>query len=126
MCGCFVCKWCDHAVAHGKTENGKTIYYYGGDHGEEIHDGNFCMDGLVYPDRTPHTGLLEHKNVARPIRATLLDTSKGLVELDNKLDYTNIKDGFTITYDVQKDGMTVLSGTLDPVDCPAKEKVTIT
>ena len=59
------------------------------------------MDGLVYPDRTPHTGLLEHKNVARPIRATLLDTSKGLVELDNKLDYTNIKDGFTITYDVQ-------------------------
>ena len=126
MCGGFVWEWCDHAVAHGKTENGKTIYYYGGDHGEEIHDGNFCMDGLVYPDRTPHTGLLEHKNVARPIRATLLDTSKGLVELDNKLDYTNIKDGFTITYDVQKDGMTVLSGTLDPVDCPAKEKVTIT
>ena len=126
MCGGFVWEWCDHAVAHGKTENGKTIYYYGGDHGEEIHDGNFCMDGLVYPDRTPHTGLLEHKNVARPIRATLLDTSKRLVELDNKLDYTNIKDGFTITYDVQKDGMTVLSGTLDPVDCPAKEKVTIT
>ena len=46
---------CDHAIAHGTAENGKTIYAYGGDHGEDIHDGNFCMDGLVYPDRTaPH------------------------------------------------------------------------
>lgn len=124
--GGFVWEWCDHSVYMGKTIEGKDKFFYGGDWNEEIHDGNFCMDGLVYPDRTPHTGLLEHKNVARPIRATLLDASKGLVELDNKLDYTNIKDGFTITYDVQKDGMTVLSGTLDPVDCPAKEKVTIT
>ena len=57
MCGGFVWEWCDHAIAHGTAENGKTIYAYGGDHGEEIHDGNFCMDGLVYPDRTVHTGL---------------------------------------------------------------------
>ena len=42
--------------------------HYGGDHGEAIHDGNFCMDGLVYPDRRPHTGLLEYKNVYRPAR----------------------------------------------------------
>ena len=47
MCGGFVWEWCDHAIAHGTAENGKTIYAYGGDHGEEIHDGNFCMDGLV-------------------------------------------------------------------------------
>lgn len=61
MCGGFVWEWCDHAIAHGTAENGKTRYYYGGDHGETIHDGNFCVDGLVYPDRTPHTGLLEYK-----------------------------------------------------------------
>lgn len=58
MCGGFVWEWCDHAVAHGRAENGTAIYHYGGDHGEMIHDSNFCMDGLVYPDRTPHTGLL--------------------------------------------------------------------
>ena len=91
--GGFVWEWCDHSVYMGKTIEGKDKFFYGGDWNEEIHDGNFCMDGLVYPDRTPHTGLLEHKNVARPIRAILLDASKGLVELDNKLDYTNIKDG---------------------------------
>ena len=68
MCGGFVWEWCDHAIAHGVAENGKTIYAYGGDHGEVIHDGNFCMDGLVYPDRRIHTGLLEYKNVYRPAR----------------------------------------------------------
>ena len=41
MCGGFVWEWCDHAIAHGKTESGKTIYYYGGDHDEELHDGIF-------------------------------------------------------------------------------------
>lgn len=41
MCGGFVWEWCDHTIAHGKTESGKTIYYYGGDHDEELHDGNF-------------------------------------------------------------------------------------
>ena len=55
MCGGFVWEWCDHAIVHGVAENGKTIYAYGGDHGEVIHDSNFCMDGLVYPDRRIHT-----------------------------------------------------------------------
>ena len=72
MCGGFVWEWCDHAIDHGTAENGKTIYAYGGDHGEDIHDGNFCMDGLVYPDRTVHTGLLEYKNVYRPARVIFL------------------------------------------------------
>ena len=66
-------EWCDHAIAHGKSDDGRTKYFYGGDHGEKIHDGNFCMDGLVYPDRTPHTGLLEYKNVHRPARIVSYD-----------------------------------------------------
>ena len=63
MCGGFVWEWCDHAIAHGTAESGKTIYAYGGDHGEEIHDGNFCMDGLVYPDRTVHTGPVSYTHL---------------------------------------------------------------
>lgn len=43
LCGGFVWEWCDHAIDEGVAENGKRMYYYGGDHGEEIHDGNFCM-----------------------------------------------------------------------------------
>ena len=66
--GMFIWEWCDHGVYIGE-ENGKAKYAYGGDFGEKFHDGNFCMDALVYPDRTPHTGLLEYKNVLRPIRS---------------------------------------------------------
>ena len=63
FCGGFVWEWCDHAVNQGVAENGKTMYGYGGDFGEYPHDGNFCMDGLVYPDRTPHTGIYEWKEM---------------------------------------------------------------
>ncbi len=65
--GC-IWEWCDHAVIIGRTDSGKPKYGYGGDFGERHNDGNFCMDGLVYPDRTPHTGLLEAKAVFAPIR----------------------------------------------------------
>jgi beta-galactosidase len=58
-CGGFVWEWCDHAVYAGEAENGKKKFLYGGDFGEFPHDGNFCMDGLVYPDRRVHIGLLE-------------------------------------------------------------------
>ncbi len=54
----------------------KAMYLYGGDHGEYPHDGNFCMDGLVYPDRRPHTGLMEFKNVNRPVRVVSFDQRK--------------------------------------------------
>ncbi|MBE5997993.1 MAG: DUF4981 domain-containing protein [Sarcina sp.] len=72
ICGAFVWEWCDHAIYKGTAGDGRAVYYYGGDHGEYPHDGNFCMDGLVYPDRTPHTGLLEYKNVHRPARIVSL------------------------------------------------------
>ena len=60
FCGAFVWEWCDHAIYKGQGKDGRAVYCYGGDHGEYPHDGNFCMDGLVYPDRRPHTGLLEY------------------------------------------------------------------
>ena len=67
VCGAFVWEWCDHGIAAGKTSDGRVKYYYGGDFGEDVNDGNFCIDGLVYPDRRLHTGALEMKNVYRPI-----------------------------------------------------------
>lgn len=69
MGGC-IWEWCDHAVFHAAdNKKYKYEYTYGGDHGEEMHDSNFCVDGLFYPDRTPHPGALEMKEVYRPLRA---------------------------------------------------------
>ena len=115
MCGGFVWEWCDHAIAHGTAENGKTIYAYGGDHGEEIHDGNFCMDGLVYPDRTVHTGLLEYKNVYRPARVISYNKESGELVLHNYMDFDDLKDYVKISYELTQDGLVISKGKLPEV-----------
>ena len=115
MCGGFVWEWCDHAIAHGTAENGKTIYAYGGDHGEDIHDGNFCMDGLVYPDRTVHTGLLEYKNVYRPARVVSYDRESGELVLHNYMDFDDLEDYVKISYELTQDGLVISKGKLAEV-----------
>ena len=115
MCGGFVWEWCDHAIAHGAAENGKAIYAYGGDHGEEIHDGNFCMDGLVYPDRTVHTGLLEYKNVYRPARVISYNKESGELVLHNYMDFDDLKDYVKINYELTQDGLVISKGKLPEV-----------
>ncbi len=112
-CGGFVWEWCDHAIYKGKAANGKAMYAYGGDNGETIHDGNFCMDGLVYPDRRPHTGLLEFKNINRPVRITGYDETNGVLTLHNYMDFTDIRDYLTMSYEVTCDGQIIASGNID-------------
>lgn len=115
MCGGFVWEWCDHAIAYGRAANGKTMYYYGGDHGENIHDGNFCIDGLVYPNRTPHTGLLEYKNVYRPARIVSYDQDSGDLIFHNYMDFDDLKDYVEIFYEMTQDGLIVEKGKLPAV-----------
>ena len=120
FCGGFVWEWCDHAVYGGTTPDNRPIYRYGGDFGEFPHDGNFCMDGLVYPDRTPHTGLLEYKNVIRPIRAQRLEGST--FRLHNYLDFTNAQDCVALSYEVMQDGEVLFGGNLEmPSIAPHQE-----
>lgn len=120
FCGGFVWEWCDHAVYGGTTLDNRPIYRYGGDFGEFPHDGNFCMDGLVYPDRTPHTGLLEYKNVIRPIRAQRLEGST--FRLHNYLDFTNAQDCVALSYEVMQDGEVLFGGNLEmPSIAPHQE-----
>lgn len=116
FCGGFVWEWCDHGIYKGTAENGKAMYFYGGDHGETVHDGNFCMDGLVYPDRTPHTGLLEYKNVNRPIRALSYDKKTSALVLKNFMDFVNASDYVTLSYEVNCDGISIASGN---IECPS-------
>ncbi len=111
FCGGFVWEWCDHAVYGGQTPDNRPIYRYGGDHDEFPHDGNFCMDGLVYPDRTPHTGLKEFKNVIRPIRAA--KTGENTFTLHNYRDFTNTADFATLRYEVMVNGEITQRGDLE-------------
>ncbi len=112
FCGGFVWEWCDHAIYKGISENGRPMYWYGGDHGETQHDGNFCMDGLVYPDRTPHTGLKEYKNVQRPARIISYDQETGKAILRSYLDFEDLRDILCIRYEVTCDGDLIMAGAI--------------
>lgn len=110
LCGGFVWEWCDHGVYQGQATNGKEKYFYGGDFGEEVHDGNFCMDGLVYPDRTPHTGLLEYQNVYRPARVVSFRQETGELRLKNYMNYLDLKEYISLTFEVTCDGRRLEKG----------------
>ncbi|MBR4090184.1 MAG: DUF4981 domain-containing protein, partial [Mogibacterium sp.] len=111
LCGGFVWEFCDHAVYGGRTPDGKDIYLYGGDNGELQHDGNFCLDGLVYPDRRPHTSLLEYKNVYRPLRSSY-DITSGKLTISNHMDFTDPEDIISASYALVLDGTRIAEGTL--------------
>lgn len=123
FCGGFVWEWCDHSVYGGTTPDNRPIYRYGGDFGEFPHDGNFCMDGLVYPDRTPHTGLLEYKNVIRPLRAQHVEGTT--FRLHNYLDFTNAENFIDLSFEASQDGETLFGGNLDLPHLPPHGQVEI-
>lgn len=112
LCGGFVWEWCDHAVLAGHTDDGRPCYLYGGDSGEVIHDGNFCVDGLVWPDRRPHPGLLELKNVQRPARVVAHDPGAGMLTLRNDLDFTNLDEVVDLSWELVCDGIVLDRGDL--------------
>ncbi len=119
-CGGFVWEWCDHAVDMGRTPDGRRRYHYGGDFGEFPHDGNFCMDGLVYPDRRPHTGLKEYKNVNRPARIREINLQAGQFAVRNMLDFTPLHEHIRLAYAVRQGGEEIFRGVVpdEQLDIP--------
>jgi len=125
LCGGFVWEWCDHGIFNGVTKEGKVKYAYGGDFGEPLHDGNFCIDGLVYPDRKPHTGLLEVKNVYRPVRVNLLHAGKGIYEFFYTNDFMELSKKITCSYELTEKGKVILEGVLDLSIPPRTKKAVV-
>lgn len=119
--GGWVWEWCDHAIYLGDAEDGRKKFGYGGDFGEFPHDGNFCVDGLCYPDRRPHTGLLEWKNCIRPAVVAAIDPRLGLFRVTNRLDFTNLKDYLYIVCEVKEDGRLVAREKVDNLNVAPHE-----
>lgn len=114
--GGFIWEWCDHSVYMGTTPDGRAKYYYGGDWNDNPHDGNFCMDGLTYPDRTPHTGLLEVQNVYRPVR--LVKVKGNEYTFKNYLDFKNLKDNIELEYRILENGVVKANGRIPLIAKP--------
>lgn len=108
--GC-VWEFCDHAaLMDGDARHPK--YGYGGSFGETPNAGNFCMDGLVYPDRRPHTGMLELREAQKPFRITAREGAVGEYVFENLRDFTDTSD-LAIGWRIECDGRTGDSGMLD-------------
>lgn len=105
VCGGCVWEWCDHAKGV-KNPDGSVNYLYGGDNGDWPHNGNFCCDGIVLPDRTLSTGAYEMKEAYAPFRFTY---KNGCVSVQNVLDFTNASE-YTFLWKYTADGATVKSG----------------
>ena len=83
--GGFIWEWIDHGI----KARASWAYAYGGDFGEELHDGNFVCDGLLFPDRTPSPGLVEYKKVIEPVRIEG-DGADGTVRVTNAYDFADL------------------------------------
>ena len=108
---CFFggCVWemLDHSVNIGSPSHPK--YIYGGDFGNPVNDGNFCVDGLLYPDRRPHTGMLEYKQVLRPARVTAVNFEKGTFTIHNYRYFKSLAD-LDLLWKLERNGKTVAEG----------------
>lgn len=87
--GGFVWEWIDHGIRKW-TPDGVEFFAYGGDFGEHPHDGNFVIDGLLFPDRTPSPGLIEYKKVIEPVKVEGVDAAAGKVRIRNLYDFIDL------------------------------------
>ena len=104
--GGFVWEWIDHGL---RVRDFRGEYFgYGGDFGEQLHDGNFVADGLLFPDRTPSPGLLEYKKVIEPVRITPDEGGVRIENLHEVRDLSYVE--FRWAYEI--DGVLIGAGTL--------------
>jgi len=121
MGGC-VWEWCDHGIR--RKVNGKAEFAYGGDFGDVPNDRNFCIDGLVSPDRVPHPGLIEYRRVLQRVEVVPADLKKGEVVICNRHDFLSL-DHLCAVWIVSRNGVAHQEGVLNLPSIPAGGKATV-
>jgi len=123
--GGFIWDWVDQGLLK-TNENGEKYWTYGGDYGEEgiPSDGNFCLNGLVWPDRTGHPGLTEVKKVYQNIEFTPVDLNTGMIKVKNKYDFTSLAE-FNFEWEIVSDGIVIQSGKVPTPDLKPKGEMAV-
>ncbi len=122
--GGFIWDWIDQGLL--KTDaQGQPYWAYGGDFGDEINDGNFCINGLIWPDRTPHPAMYEYKKVLQPVVVHARDLSEGKVEIQNKRYFTDLSD-LEGTWSLSSDGEVLQQGALPSLKIPPQSSQMVT
>lgn len=121
--GC-VWEWADHGIRQ-RTPTGEERFAYGGDFGDAPNDGNFCIDGLNFPDRIPHSGLIEYQKILEPVRVEPVDLAAGRVKIANRYQFASLAH-LQATWSLSRDDELLEQGTLPPLDVPPGGEVTVT
>ncbi len=100
----------------------EEFYAYGGDFGDMPNDGNFCLDGLIYPDHSPHVGFLEAKHVYAYAAVKAVDLTKGTIKIENLFDFINLNK-YYLSWELTVNGKAIETGSLFNLDiAPHEEK----
>ncbi len=122
--GGFVWDWVDQGLRQ-RTDRGTERFAYGGDFGDEPHDGNFVLNGLVFPDRKPSPGLLEYKKVLEPVLVEVEDLEKKQLRITNRYDFLTL-DHLHLSWSITADGKVLQSGRLPMPKLAPGETSTVT
>ena len=122
--GGYIWEWIDHGIRQ-TAPDGAAYWAYGGDFGDVPNDVNFCTDGIVWPDRTPHPALYEFKQVVQPVRVEAVDPAQGRVRIVNRHDFIGL-DRLRGEWSQMVDGVQVRGGALPPLEIGPGEALDVT
>lgn len=123
--GGFIWDWVDQGLRKKDPVTSRDFWAYGGDFGDQPNDGNFCCNGLVQPDRKPNPHLYEVKKVYQNVAVHPVDLAKGLVEIQNKYVFTNLKDLLEADWELTENGAVIGRGNLGRLDIEPASRKTI-
>jgi len=121
--GC-IWEWVDHGLRR-RNESGEEWFAYGGDFGDKPNDGNFCIDGLCFPDRIPHTGLIEYKKIIEPVHVAAIDLNAGKIRITNRYQFSSLSH-LQGHWSVTCEGEVLEEGDLPRLDTAARDATEIT
>ncbi|MBU4201147.1 MAG: DUF4981 domain-containing protein [Verrucomicrobia bacterium] len=121
--GC-IWEWVDHGIRR-RTAAGEEWFAYGGDFGDHPNDGNFCIDGLTFPDRVPHSGLIEYKKILEPVVVEAVDLPAGRVTITNRHDFISLLH-LQAHWILKRDDEILEQGDLPVLDVPAGGTMNVT
>ncbi|WP_346907220.1 beta-galactosidase subunit alpha [Faecalicatena orotica] len=118
--GGFIWEWFDHGI-ESYTEDGEKYYRYGGDFGDDPSNKDFCIDGMLMPDRTPSPGLYEYKKVVEPVTTSAVNLEQGIIHLISRYDFADL-DQFRLVYSIMEDDVMIQSGSMELPSIPARSE----
>jgi len=120
--GGFIWDWVDQGITK-RDENGVEYWAYGGDFGDTVNDANFCINGLIWPDRKPHPAMHEYKKVIQPVDVRAKSLATGSIEVINKNFFKGLAD-LEGSWELAVDGEVVKKGRLPKLNiAPGKKKL---